>query len=780
MSDELPLYPSYAPVTHSTQSTSTRVEPGSLAVGFVTVSTSFAPTLTTHHSRWFEVEAQPKDEISRDVPNVGEEALMQLDERGVARVGEPVKPGTILIGKITKREDTDELTPEEKLLRAIFGEKAGDCFDSSQRAPAGCFGDVTAAELDGKKARVQVSWTRPLEVGDVLDLGGQLAVVAAIQPQSKDLEGRSAPAGISVKKHALARDLIHARAIGPYDLITQQPLEEKEDFGGQRVSTELAAVLGTHAPWFLWECFTMKSDSVMARTRTYEAIIKGENAGRDALSVEPEQVEAPPAPTPAPAPTGVRDIFSFFEKPRVDREQPEVILRLSAWFRALGLEVELKADGARVKVMSEARIRELSHGQITKPEDLGSQKIFGPLRDYKCQCGKYTRMKDRGVVCEKCGVEVIQSRVRRERLAHLEVSCTHPLLGHSMTLLPVLPAGMREKNSPLDPLYERILTTESATERQHAVESLFNTLSSDIEAVWRSQVFSKTVDSSGVAHLTVDPSLPKGSCRIPREMLKELFRPFIYGVLESKGFVTTIKSAKRMVDGKRPEAMKAAEAVSAGYPLLLACGASVVSRTALPWDFPAIAVDEDTAQKLGGRVVQLHLPMTTQSVLELKRLPDVPTAAPASPRGWLSEARHGALMPMAIRAAKSGETESLSDAVLICALGKPPAPPPQAELEAWENERSERISAAELSEPKSEAEQQRQVNEIFSRRVDELELSVSSANALQRANLETIGHLCERTEAELLKMDNFGRKNLKEVKEILANMGLTLGMRGVS
>ena len=72
------------------------------------------------------------------------------------------------------------------------------------------------------------------------------------------------------------------------------------------------------------------------------------------------------------------------------------------------------------------------------------------------------------------------------------------------------------------------------------------------------------------------------------------------------------------------------------------------------------------------------------------------------------------------------------------------------------------------------------MNEIFSRRVDELELSVSSANALQRANLETIGHLCERTEAELLKMDNFGRKNLKEVKEILANMGLTLGMRGVS
>jgi hypothetical protein len=572
--------------------------------------------------------------------------------------------------------------------------------------------------------------------------------------------------------------VIHARAIGPYDLITQQPLEEKEDFGGQRVSTELAAVLGTHAPWFLWECFTMKSDSVMARTRTYEMIIKGGNAGQDALSVEPEPVPLPPSP--APAPTGMRDIFSFFEKPRFDREQPEVIMRISAWFRALGLEVDLEADGASVKVMSELKIRQLSHGQITTPEELGSQKIFGPLRDYKCQCGKYTRMKDRGLVCEKCGVEVIQSRVRRERLAHIEVRCTHPFLGHAMTMLPVLPAGMREKNSPLDPLYERILTTESATEQQHAVESLFNTLASDIEAAWRNQVFSKTVDSSGVAHLTVDPSLPKGTCRVPREMLKELFRPFIYGVLESKGYVTTIKSAKRMVDGKRPEAMKAAEAVSAGYPLLLACGASAVSRTPLPWDFPAIAVDEDTAQKLGGRVVQLHLPVTTQSVLELKRLPDVPTAAPASPSGWLSEARQGALVPRAILAAQSGDTEHLTDFVLTCALGKPPPPPPQAEIDAWEKERSERIGAAELSEPKPEEEQQRQTNELFSRRVDELELSVASANALQRANLETIGQLCERTEAELLKMDGFGRKSLKEVKEILANMGLTLGMRGVS
>ena len=59
-----------------------------------------------------------------------------------------------------------------------------------------------------------------------------------------------------------------------------------------------------------------------------------------------------------------------------------------------------------------------------KPERDGlfCAKIFGPVKDYECNCGKYKRMKHRGVVCEKCGVEVIQSKVRRERLGHIELA----------------------------------------------------------------------------------------------------------------------------------------------------------------------------------------------------------------------------------------------------------------------------------------------------------------------------------------------------------------------
>ena len=70
-----------------------------------------------------------------------------------------------------------------------------------------------------------------------------------------------------------------------------------------------------------------------------------------------------------------------------------------------------------------------------------------------------------------------------------------------------------------------------------------------------------------------------------------------------------------------------------------------------------------------------------------------------------------------------------------------------------------------------------QINEHLLRSVDELELSVRSANCLQAANIQYIGELVQRSEAEMLKTKNFGRKSLKEIKEVLAEMGLSLGMR---
>src|SRR6185295_18194361 len=84
--------------------------------------------------------------MTRDIPNLGDEALANLDDGGIVRIGAEVKPGDILVGKITPKGET-QLSPEEKLLRAIFGEKAGDVKDTSQRVPPGVFGTVINAQV---------------------------------------------------------------------------------------------------------------------------------------------------------------------------------------------------------------------------------------------------------------------------------------------------------------------------------------------------------------------------------------------------------------------------------------------------------------------------------------------------------------------------------------------------------------------------------------------------------------------------------------------------------
>ena len=113
---------------------------------------------TSIHIDEFEVVARDTklgpEEITRDIPNVGEEALRNLGLDGVIRVGAEVKPGDILVGKITPKSET-ELAPEERLLRAIFGEKAADVKDTSLRVPSGTYGIVmdikVSAKADGAK-----------------------------------------------------------------------------------------------------------------------------------------------------------------------------------------------------------------------------------------------------------------------------------------------------------------------------------------------------------------------------------------------------------------------------------------------------------------------------------------------------------------------------------------------------------------------------------------------------------------------------------------------------
>jgi DNA-directed RNA polymerase subunit beta len=115
---------------------------------------------TSIHIDEFEVAARDTklgpEEITRDIPNLGDEALKNLSADGVIRVGAEVKPGDILVGKITPKSET-ELAPEERLLRAIFGEKAADVKDTSLKVPSGTYGIVMDVKVSAKKDNDHVS-----------------------------------------------------------------------------------------------------------------------------------------------------------------------------------------------------------------------------------------------------------------------------------------------------------------------------------------------------------------------------------------------------------------------------------------------------------------------------------------------------------------------------------------------------------------------------------------------------------------------------------------------
>ncbi len=128
---------------------------------------------TSIHIEEFEVEAcdtkQGKEEITRDIPNVGEEALRDLDESGIIRIGAKVSAGDILVGKITPKGET-QLSPEEKLLKAIFGEKAGDVRDTSLTVPPGVEGVIVGVRVFSRRGAEKDARMRAIEEEDVARL----------------------------------------------------------------------------------------------------------------------------------------------------------------------------------------------------------------------------------------------------------------------------------------------------------------------------------------------------------------------------------------------------------------------------------------------------------------------------------------------------------------------------------------------------------------------------------------------------------------------------------
>jgi DNA-directed RNA polymerase subunit beta' len=423
----------------------------------------------------------------------------------------------------------------------------------------------------------------------------------------------------------------------------------------------------------------------------------------------------------------MEDLFGIFEKPK----NP------------------LAFNSIRISIASPEMIRSWSHGEVKKPETINYRtfkperdglfcaKIFGPTKDYECNCGKYKRMRHRGVVCEKCGVEVIQSKVRRERMGHIDLAApvAHIWFLRSLpsrigtlldmtlkelekvlyfecyvvtdagetplqvkellterkyreareqygegfkadmgaeairfllsqleleklalelraemkatssearrkkvakrlkvvnafrdsgnkpewmilTILPVIPPDLRPlvpldggrfATSDLNDLYRRVINRNNRLKRlielsapdiiirnekrmlQEAVDALFDngrrgraitgpskrplkSLSDMLKGKsgrFRQNLLGKRVDYSGRSVIVVGPELRLHQCGLPKKMALELFKPFIYNKLEEKGYVTTIKSAKKMVEKEGKDVWDILDDVIREHPVLL-------------------------------------------------------------------------------------------------------------------------------------------------------------------------------------------------------------------
>ena len=248
-----------------------------------------------------------------------------------------------------------------------------------------------------------------------------------------------------LKLHHLVDDKVHARSTGPYSLITQQPLGGKARFGGQRFGEmEVWALEAYGAAYILQELLTVKSDDVEGRTKIYESMVKGENtleAGTPASFDVLDQRN--PRPWPEHAVGKAADLRTE-TKHETRSSLAAIVIRHAATIRHMQEHLydigetsyDRINDYASVKI-SLARphdIRSWSFGEVKKPETINyrtyrpekdglfCERIFGPEKDWECACGKYRGMKYKGMICDRCGVKVTHSRVRRKRMGHIELA----------------------------------------------------------------------------------------------------------------------------------------------------------------------------------------------------------------------------------------------------------------------------------------------------------------------------------------------------------------------
>jgi len=462
----------------------------------------------------------------------------------------------------------------------------------------------------------------------------------------------------------------------------------------------------------------------------------------------------------------------------------------------------------KIQLASPETIRSWSYGEVTKPETINyrsfkperdglfCERIFGPVKDWECSCGKYKRVRFRGIVCDRCGVEETHSRVRRERMGHIELAvpvshiwffksipsrigylldlsirdlerilyyesyividpgntslkykdiiseeenteleeagkefiarmgaeAIHQLLRQVeveelsislraqvkvetsaqrkkdtlkrlrvieafrqsqnkpewmiLNMIPVIPPDLRPlvpleggrfATSDLNDLYRRVINRNNRLKKlieikapevilrnekrmlQEAVDALFDNSRrthsvrgdskrplkslSDLlkgkQGRFRQNLLGKRVDYSGRSVIVVGPELKLHQCGLPKNMALELFKPFIIMKLEEKGYVQTVKSAKKLVERERPEVWDILEEIIADHPILLN-RAPTMHRLGIQAFYPVLV--EGKAIKLhplvcaafnadfDGDQMAVHVPLSFEAQLEAKIL----------------------------------------------------------------------------------------------------------------------------------------------------------------
>src|SRR5438445_385072 len=299
----------------------------------------------------------------------------------------------------------------------------------------------------------------------------------------------------------------------------------------------------------------------------------------------------------------------------------------------------------RISLASPHDIRSWSFGEVKKPETINyrtyrpekdglfCERIFGPEKDWECACGKYRGMKYKGMICDRCGVKVTHSRVRRKRMGHIELAApvVHIWFFKAMpsrlgTLLDMKTTSLEKiiyfqdyvVVDPMDtPLKERQLLTEDdyrkAREQfgegfeadmgaeavkkllekldllQLSVDALFDNnrckrpvlgssnrpLKSLTDMIkgkqgrFRENLLGKRVDYSARSVIVVGPELKLHQCGLPKKIALELFQPFIIRRLKELGHADTIKSAKKMLERKDDQVWDILEEVIKNHPVLL-------------------------------------------------------------------------------------------------------------------------------------------------------------------------------------------------------------------